>query len=283
MRSIAVDYATLRAAHSILYRNARVNKPRMSDATNEDISISCLGSVIENILLFDRITVAGIPHVFSKQLSSAFGPAVEHISIPYELCDQIEKDALKWTQGMSDVFFALDCMNLQVAVLPDISSRVDLAAWFSGDGPSGGGSFDEKFPRAETEGANVHHTLAVRKQIRAISEGARRNSIVRDGNYKGETLGRLDIRRAEELITNVYWVLFRSRCHEVISRVTGQNYEPHPARSRATALSRASDLKVAIFRSEPLSQNPYIRALDLAYRRGQKVMLRNTPEHRLQA
>jgi hypothetical protein len=283
MRSLLVDHATLRSAHSVLYGRT-IPEPFYRASYEDEIDISCLANLIENIILFDEIVVPGVPHVHSERLSSAFGSAVSFRPLDPKLFNSIEQEACGWLRSVDNPHSALNLMNLALDTFDDGSDCYALTAIYRFAYPDGKASgrvdtFKRQYsPNAITDYTEQYETLGVPLGAETIQsiiakldiDSLRKSVAKKDEWITHDFLGVAAIR-------SVYWGLLRSRCYDLISRELSINYSPHLLRSDATAFSRLSDRKQKVgLGVNPIEVDPYMRALKNAHDHGREFVEEQT-------
>lgn len=259
--STLIDVGTLRAAYSLLNREAGV---ALEKSTGADSYIIALSTLVEAIILSDEVVVPGVPHTSAESLTKLFGEAVTYRSFDYADYCQLELEAVDWAVSKVSVLRATDAFNVDLTTVHGGSSDGYLLGLTFG--------FDRKKNQLRPwelsldeglEASNsVVYGLDLGHEIDSVLDG-RLAELVGLCRYRftGESPG-----DTQSLAQRLYWILVRCRCYDMIARLWGLPYAPHPFRARATLLSRSSDA------SNVALKNPYMNAMKAVFDEGRQYI-----------
>ncbi len=257
--SVLVDLGTLRSAYALL--NCK-NRDIFYVSEFEDSYIPALSALIESLVLFDKVVVPGVPHVSGQLISSFFGDALHYEPILYAHYWKIEEEALRWVseklsvEKMSDI---LDVKFFYHGWQGGCSGGYDINMSYGFDLKAGREELDDDlggYLARWNEGFEIpspqdHLEMDFYKKYTSIfiaNNGGSANQI----DYpviQGMSVN-------PENYIKLFWIIVRTRCYEMISRLWGIPYSPHPFRAKAAMLSRSSDACNGNF------SNPYMVAIE---------------------
>tara|TARA_R110002050_G_scaffold215953_1_gene352083 strand:+ start:455 stop:1879 length:1425 start_codon:yes stop_codon:yes gene_type:complete len=216
-----------------------------------DFTILAVSQFVEAIILYDKILVPQVPHVFGSRLTNLFREFVEPVEINIREYYEAEKKAVDWI-SVIDFSEALKICRLSLNSRPHGSDTYALSALFGVKKPGLDAKDSTPFPlRFSIPWRNIGPLL----DLSMSSLIDQKSKAVTEINDELEKLAEeVDLSKAmadhdefgggnsaKSVAFYTYWLLHRARTYETVCRRLGTPYMPHPARSLPCAVSAAGD------------------------------------------